>query len=71
MSFSDDEKTMRKDFEDERIESLERQPTAVDEEADSIEATAASKAAWLISITVSIGGFLFGTSIPSNISLSD
>lgn len=27
----------------------------------SIEATAASKAAWLISIVVSIGGFLFGT----------
>lgn len=26
----------------------------------SIEATAASKAAWLISIVVSIGGFLFG-----------
>lgn len=25
-----------------------------------IEATAASKAAWLISITVSLGGFLFG-----------
>lgn len=27
----------------------------------SIEATAASKAAWLISITVSLGGLLFGT----------
>jgi SP family myo-inositol transporter-like MFS transporter 13 len=27
----------------------------------SIEATAASKTAWLISITVSIGGMLFGT----------
>jgi SP family myo-inositol transporter-like MFS transporter 13 len=26
-----------------------------------IEATAASKAAWLISITVSLGGLLFGT----------
>lgn len=26
----------------------------------SIEATAASKAAWLISITVSLGGLLFG-----------
>lgn len=25
-----------------------------------IEATAASKAAWLISVTVSLGGFLFG-----------
>jgi len=27
----------------------------------SIEATAASKGAWLISITVSLGGLLFGT----------
>lgn len=26
----------------------------------AIEATAASKAAWLISLTVSLGGFLFG-----------
>ena len=31
-------------------------------ELSSIEATAASKAAWLISVTVSTGGFLFGTS---------
>lgn len=30
-------------------------------ELSSIEATAASKAAWLISITVSLGGLLFGT----------
>lgn len=29
-------------------------------ELSSIEATAASKAAWLISITVSLGGLLFG-----------
>ena len=29
-------------------------------ELSGIEATAASKAAWLISATVSIGGFLFG-----------
>lgn len=36
------------------------------EELSSIEATAASKAAWLISITVSLGGLLFGTYIPSN-----
>ena len=30
-------------------------------ELSAIEATAASKAAWLISITVSLGGLLFGT----------
>jgi len=30
-------------------------------ELSGIEATAASKAAWLISITVSLGGLLFGT----------
>lgn len=30
-------------------------------ELSSIEGTAASKAAWLISITVSLGGLLFGT----------
>jgi SP family myo-inositol transporter-like MFS transporter 13 len=29
-------------------------------ELSGIEATAASKAAWLISITVSLGGLLFG-----------
>lgn len=34
-------------------------------ELSGIEATAASKAAWLISLTVSIGGFLFGTDIAS------
>lgn len=30
-------------------------------ELSGIEATAASKAAWLICITVSLGGLLFGT----------
>lgn len=30
-------------------------------ELSGIESTAASKAAWLISFVVSIGGFLFGT----------
>lgn len=30
-------------------------------ELSGIEATAASRAAWLISITVSLGGLLFGT----------
>lgn len=30
------------------------------EELSNIEETAASRAAWLISLTVSLGGFLFG-----------
>ena len=43
------------------IEGGRRKSTAEEvTELSSIEATAASKAAWLISITVSIGGFLFG-----------
>jgi hypothetical protein len=36
------------------------------EELSALEATAASKAAWLISITVSLGGLLFGTSLKIN-----
>ena len=35
-------------------------PSEKIEELSSIEDTAASKAAWLISMTVSLGGFLFG-----------
>jgi hypothetical protein len=44
------------------IEHLEREQTGSDDlvELSGIEATATSKAAWLIAITVSIGGFLFG-----------
>jgi MFS transporter, SP family, solute carrier family 2 (myo-inositol transporter), member 13 len=44
------------------IEQLEREQTMPDEivELHGIEATATSQAAWLIAITVSIGGFLFG-----------
>lgn len=34
--------------------------SASDDDLSNIEATATSKAAWLISLTVSIGGFLFG-----------
>lgn len=48
---------------DEQIEiAAERRQSTVDEvtELSAIEATAASKAAWLISVTVSTGGFLFG-----------
>lgn len=47
----------------EQIEiAAERQHSTADEvtELSAIEATAASKAAWLISVTVSTGGFLFG-----------
>jgi SP family myo-inositol transporter-like MFS transporter 13 len=51
-----------KSIEDEQVESVERKNSVSDTIIDlsGIEATAASKAAWLISITVSIGGFLFG-----------
>jgi SP family myo-inositol transporter-like MFS transporter 13 len=35
-----------------------------------IEATAASKAAWLISMTVSLGGLLFGMCINYSVTLS-
>jgi SP family myo-inositol transporter-like MFS transporter 13 len=48
---------------EEHVENVRRRQSVSDEatELSGIEATAASKAAWLISITVSIGGFLFGT----------
>lgn len=55
-----------KDFKDLKddvfIDKLEKVDTFSDEQAelDNIETTAASKAAWLIAMTVSIGGFLFG-----------
>jgi MFS transporter, SP family, solute carrier family 2 (myo-inositol transporter), member 13 len=48
---------------DEQIEVVadRHQSTAAEvTELSAIEATAASKAAWLISVTVSTGGFLFG-----------
>ena len=43
-------------------EFVERRKSVSDEvtELSGIEATAASRAAWLIAITVSLGGFLFG-----------
>lgn len=49
---------------DEFVETVERRKSVSDEatELSGIEATAASKAAWLIALTVSIGGFLFGAS---------
>ena len=45
-------------------EYIERRNSSAEEvtQLSGIEATAASKAAWLISITVSLGGFLFGMS---------
>lgn len=53
-----------KDIKDEQVEDVESRDSISDTIIDlsGIEATAASKAAWLISITVSIGGFLFGMS---------
>lgn len=66
---SKDEKTAFSDvkFEShpsqERIEDVSNAKEHADQlaELSVIEATAASKAAWLISITVSLGGLLFGT----------
>ena len=51
-----------KEYRSEQVETVERRKSVSEEvtELSGIEATAASKAAWLISITVSIGGFLFG-----------
>ena len=50
-------------FEDIDAGKIENVETIHDEltELSAIESTAASKAAWLISITVSLGGLLFGT----------
>jgi SP family myo-inositol transporter-like MFS transporter 13 len=47
----------------ERIEDISHAKEHAEQlaELSGIEATAASKAAWLISITVSLGGLLFGT----------
>lgn len=49
---------------EEFVENIERRRSTTDEIVDlsGIENEAASKAAWLISLTVSIGGFLFGKS---------
>lgn len=53
---------VHKDSDEQQVETvLHRQSTSNEvTELSGIEATAASKAAWLISMTVSIGGFLFG-----------
>lgn len=47
----------------EEIENIKVDNINIQTELSSIESTAASKAAWLISIVVSIGGFLFGISL--------
>lgn len=51
---------------DEFVETVERRKSVSEEatELSGIEATAASRAAWLIALTVSIGGFLFGAFHP-------
>lgn len=67
-----DSKNEKTDFSDvkfdsntsgEKIEDISNAKEHADRlaELSGIEATAASKAAWLISITVSLGGLLFGT----------
>lgn len=57
-----DEKKGQQWTTEEQIEDLKDRETFDEITALSgIEATAASRAAWLISITVSLGGFLFGT----------
>lgn len=56
----------KKTYGDEQIDHIERQQSPSEDLYDNlsgIEETAASKAAWLISITVSIGGFLFGKKV--------
>lgn len=47
----------------EHVEDAGRRYSTADEvdELSTIESTAASTAAWLFSITVSLGGFLFGS----------
>jgi SP family myo-inositol transporter-like MFS transporter 13 len=44
----------------EKIDTVPDHHAAFIEELSALESTAASKAAWLISITVSLGGLLFG-----------
>lgn len=62
-SYPSSDKNIKFDSPSEKIEKID---TISDEhqnqlaELSGIEATAASKAAWLISITVSLGGLLFG-----------
>lgn len=67
-----DLKNEKTEFNDDKVQSHDSQEKIEDvsqakehaerlAELSGIEATAASKAAWLISITVSLGGLLFGT----------
>ena len=51
---------------DDQIEDAGRRLSKAEEvtQLSAIEDTAASTAAWLISVTVSLGGFLFGYAIP-------
>ncbi|KAF2737841.1 general substrate transporter [Polyplosphaeria fusca] len=63
MAFQFDDKDVKvQEATTEHVENIESAKEHQDELTDlsSIEATAASKAAWLISITVSLGGLLFG-----------
>lgn len=66
---STDEKKTPDWVNDERIEDADfKKGEGYDHQAalSGIEETAASKAAWLITLTVSLGGFLFGMPVTSN-----
>ena len=58
----DDKKPAQFSSHQEHVEEADLKKGSYDEQAalSSIEDTAASKAAWLITLTVSLGGFLFG-----------
>ncbi len=63
-----DEKPLRNSSEDaQRLEDAGRRMSTADEltALSGIEDTAASKAAWLITITISLGNFLFGILPPT------
>lgn len=57
-----DDKQKQQWIAEERVEDADLKAGLTSDvtELSAIEATAASTAAWLISITVSLGGFLFG-----------
>lgn len=54
--------SFEKEISEQHAEYVERKQSTSEAitELSGIEATAASKAAWLITLTVSLGGFLFG-----------
>jgi SP family myo-inositol transporter-like MFS transporter 13 len=69
---TDDKKTALETSHQEHLEEADLKKGDFDEQAalSSIEDTAASKAAWLITLTVSLGGFLFGSYLPAGLAPS-